>query len=99
MVGFPFLAQFLCVTPWHAVQATASRKPVKDAVTVVTTAEAFVAAVKRGDAHIEVQEHLHMPEISWAAVKPNLGDIPFSVLSITVCCVIISYVLQLAYFF
>jgi hypothetical protein len=25
-----------------------------------------------------------MPEVGWAAVKPNLGDIPFSVLSITV---------------
>lgn len=63
---------------------TSSSKPVKDAVTVVTTPEALVAAVKRGDAHIEVQEHLHMPKISWAAVKPNLGDVPFSVLSITV---------------
>lgn len=66
------------------MQAAASKKPVKDAVTVVTTADAFIAAVKRGDAHIEVQEHIKMPPVSWAAVKPNLGDIPFSVLSITV---------------
>ena len=73
----------------HLVAARALRQSdaaASESVTVVTTAEQLIAAVGRGDAHIELQAHLDLtaPSVSSSAVI--LGDIiPSSVQSITVC--------------
>lgn len=62
-----------------------------DSVTVVKTARALQDAVQKGEAHIEIQQHLDLTGLKPITRGLLLGVVPETVRSIRVCCLLISF--------
>lgn len=59
--------------------------PPSGVVTVVNSTNAMLAAVRRGDHHIEIRAHLDLTVLGSNWMNPGFGEIPYSVKSIQVC--------------
>jgi hypothetical protein len=67
-----------------AAQDLAIFRPVIESVTVVNSSEALLAAVKRGDSHIQLRAHLDLTDMALNGASSVLGEIPWAVQSIQV---------------